>query len=113
MERASSPVGTAASDEPPLGASSCRCEISCATPASGWGTAVTPDGQRLLSREAIGLMQTSQVQAPEDLLTMGLTWALADLSGATLLAHDGTTVGQVAAVGRARARLRALRPHQH
>jgi CubicO group peptidase (beta-lactamase class C family) len=60
------------------------------------GDGTAPDGHRLLSHESVALMQTAQAREPEDLLTFGLPWALGDLGGDTVLAHDGGTMGQSA-----------------
>jgi CubicO group peptidase (beta-lactamase class C family) len=72
------------------------------------GDGATPEGQRLLSREAMALMQTPQARDPEGLVTFGLPWALRDLGGEIQFGHDGGTMGQAARLGLMPARGLAL-----
>jgi CubicO group peptidase (beta-lactamase class C family) len=53
-----------------------------------------PSGERLLRPETLARIESPQSRQPDDLGTFGLSWGLADVSGARLIAHDGGTAGQ-------------------
>jgi CubicO group peptidase (beta-lactamase class C family) len=55
---------------------------------------LAPSGERLLRPETLARIETIQARQPDDLVTFGLSWALADVSGTRFLAHDGGTQGQ-------------------
>jgi CubicO group peptidase (beta-lactamase class C family) len=54
----------------------------------------TADGERLLSKSALGLMQTPQTAVPEfGPLQIGLIWLIQDLGGVRVISHAGDVVG--------------------
>jgi CubicO group peptidase (beta-lactamase class C family) len=55
---------------------------------------LAPSGKRLLRPETLARIESPQSRQPDDLLTAGLSWLLADLGGTRLLAHDGGMAGQ-------------------
>jgi CubicO group peptidase (beta-lactamase class C family) len=55
---------------------------------------LAPSGERLLRPETLARIESPQSRQPDDLLTAGLSWVLADLGGTPLLGHDGTANGQ-------------------
>jgi CubicO group peptidase (beta-lactamase class C family) len=55
---------------------------------------VGPDGARLLSAESLAEIGTVQARQPADLMTVGLSWLLADENGVPFWTHDGGTFGQ-------------------
>ncbi len=65
---------------------------------------LSPDGARLLSPAALVEIGTPQSRQPADLITFGLSWALADENGVAFWAHDGGTFGQNARLALARDR---------
>jgi CubicO group peptidase (beta-lactamase class C family) len=57
------------------------------------GDGTAEDGTRVLSAEAIALMQTPTVDA-SDSAKMGLSWMITDVQGTKIVAHGGSTNGQ-------------------
>jgi CubicO group peptidase (beta-lactamase class C family) len=58
------------------------------------GDGLSPDGARLLTPESLAQIGTPQSRQPADLLTFGLSWALADENGVKFWTHGGGTSGQ-------------------
>jgi CubicO group peptidase (beta-lactamase class C family) len=61
--------------------------------AMGDGTAA--DGTRILSRDALDLMQTPVVPANDE-RRVGLAWFIQEIEGVRVIGHDGGTIGQSA-----------------
>jgi CubicO group peptidase (beta-lactamase class C family) len=59
------------------------------------GDGTAPDGDRLLSAEAIRLMRTAQVARELDAQS-GLSWRLTETGGIRFVGHGGGTIGQLA-----------------
>jgi hypothetical protein len=55
---------------------------------------MTPSGERLLRPDTLTQIESPQSRQPDDLVTFGLSWGLADPSGTRLIVHDGGTAGQ-------------------
>ena len=56
-----------------------------------------PDGKRLLKKTSIREMQKEQAPAGSLATSVGLSWLLRDVDGVRLVAHGGTTNGQLSA----------------
>ncbi|MFI9503492.1 serine hydrolase [Nocardia sp. NPDC052566] len=59
---------------------------------------IAPDGERMLSAEAVAQMQAEQVRLPFDgwvADSWGLGWFRGDWGGHRVIGHDGGTIGQV------------------
>jgi CubicO group peptidase (beta-lactamase class C family) len=59
------------------------------------GDGTTEDEVRLLKPETLGLMQSTQFVAGNDIGEMGVTWIMDRLDGARYIGHSGGTVGQI------------------
>jgi CubicO group peptidase (beta-lactamase class C family) len=59
------------------------------------GDGTTPDGMRILSRDALDLMQTPGIPASEG-RRIGLSWFIQEIEGVHVIRHDGGTIGQSA-----------------
>jgi CubicO group peptidase (beta-lactamase class C family) len=57
---------------------------------------VAPDGERLLSEEAVAAMQREQIRLVDDTLgaAWGLGWILDRFGGVDVIGHDGNSIGQ-------------------
>jgi CubicO group peptidase (beta-lactamase class C family) len=75
--------------------SSARDQLRYARFHLGDGTA--EDGTRVLSREAMAMMQSPLASAGNQADAIGITWMLRDLNGTRLVGHGGATHGQLSA----------------